>query len=120
MSRIGNAPISLPSGVTIEVSNDNTVMAKGPRGELSQKVDPDFKFEINEGEVVVVRPSEQKRHKALHGLYRSLINNIVVGVSSGYKKELELIGVGYKLDNTGNLLEIQGTATQFILWFQVR
>jgi large subunit ribosomal protein L6 len=105
MSRIGNAPISMPSGVTVDIADNNVVTVKGPKGELSQKVDKDLEVKVEDGNITVHRPSEQKRHKSLHGLYRSLIHNMVVGVSEGYKKELELVGVGYRVDNTGNLLE---------------
>lgn len=106
MSRIGNLPISIPSGVSIDIADNNMVTVKGPKGELKQKVDPDITLEIEDGTLTVKRPTEQKRHKALHGLYRSLVNNMVVGVSDGYKKELELVGVGYRANNTGNLLEL--------------
>ena len=106
MSRIGNAPISIAQGVTIDIDKSNLVTVKGPKGELSEKVDSDFTFTQEDGVLTVVRPTEQKRHKSLHGLYRSLINNMVVGVSEGYKKELELIGVGYRVANTGNMLEL--------------
>jgi len=106
MSRIGNKPISIADGVTIEVSDKNMVTVKGPKGILSQQVDPDIKVEINDGELSIKRPTEQKRHKAMHGLYRSLINNMVIGVTSGYKKELELVGVGFKAAVTGKLLEL--------------
>lgn len=107
MSRIGKKPISLPEGVTFEISKDtNTVTVKGSKGELSQVIDSDFTVGSNDGELSIARPTEQKRHKALHGLYRSLLNNMVVGVSTGYKKELELVGVGYKASNQGNTLEL--------------
>ena len=96
MSRIGKKPISLPQGVSVDVAADNVVTVKGPKGELSQAVNPEMKVTVDEGAVQVDRPTDQKRHKSLHGLYRSLINNMVVGVSEGYKKELELVGVGYK------------------------
>lgn len=106
MSRIGNAIIEIPSGVTMDVSASNLVTVKGPKGELTQQVDPDIEVKMEDGNVTFHRPTEQKRHKALHGLYRSLVNNMVVGVSEGYKKSLELVGVGYRATNTGNLLEI--------------
>jgi large subunit ribosomal protein L6 len=106
MSRIGKAPISIPSGVTISVSADNVVTVKGPKGELSQKVDADMIVTQEEGALLVQRPTEQKRHKALHGLYRSLINNMVVGVTEGYKLEQELVGVGYRATNQGNTLDL--------------
>jgi large subunit ribosomal protein L6 len=106
MSRIGKAPISIPSGVTISVSDNNLVSVKGPKGELTQQVDSDIIVSQEDGVLVVKRPSEQKRHKALHGLYRALINNMVVGVTEGYKLEQELVGVGYKASNTGNTLDL--------------
>ena len=106
MSRIGKAPISIPSGVTVTVSKDNLVTVKGPKGELSQKVDSDIKVEQEEGTLLVKRPSEQKRHKALHGLYRALLNNMVVGVTEGFKVTQELVGVGYRASNTGNILDL--------------
>ena len=105
MSRIGNKPIQIPEGVSINIDNNN-VQVKGPKGELSQLVDPDIKVDISEGEVKVKRPTEQKRHKAMHGLYRSLINNMVIGVSTGYKIELVLIGVGYKVEARDNYLDL--------------
>lgn len=105
MSRIGKLPVSLPKGVSVTVSGD-VVTVKGPKGELSQKMEQDIAVEIKDGTVEVSRPTEQKRHKALHGLYRSLINNMVVGVSEGYTKKLELVGVGYKATNKGNVLEL--------------
>lgn len=106
MSRIGKEPISLASGVTVTVSQGNLVTVKGPKGELTQQVDPDMIVDIQEGVLEVKRPTEQKRHKAMHGLYRSLLANMVEGVTNGYKKELELVGVGYRAANTGNLLEL--------------
>jgi large subunit ribosomal protein L6 len=106
MSRVGKLPIKLPQGVSLLVQPDNTVTVKGPKGELYQKVDPDIKVEITGDEVVVTRPTEQKRHKALHGLYRALINNMVNGVSEGYKIQLEVVGVGYKAEAKGQILEL--------------
>jgi large subunit ribosomal protein L6 len=106
MSRIGNKIITLPAGVTVEVSAGNLVTVKGPKGTLSQQIDQDIIVNITDGVLTVARPTEQKRHKAMHGLYRSLINNMVVGVSEGYKKDLEIIGVGYKAANQGNILEL--------------
>ncbi len=106
MSRIGNQPINLPAGVTVEITAENVVVVKGPKGELSQEVNPDIKVSQEEGVLKVERPTEQKRHKALHGLYRSLINNMVVGVNEGFKKELELVGVGYKASVSNNVLEL--------------
>lgn len=105
MSRIGNKSISLPSGV--KISQDGvTVTVTGAKGTLTQDVDSDFELKIEDASVSLSRPTEQKRHKALHGLYRSLINNMVIGVTEGYKKELELVGVGYKASSQGNTLEL--------------
>jgi large subunit ribosomal protein L6 len=106
MSRIGKAPISIPSGVTVTVSSSNLVSVKGPKGELSQQVDADIIVEQEDNTLLVKRPSDQKRHKALHGLYRALLSNMVVGVTEGYKLEQELVGVGYKASNQGNTLDL--------------
>lgn len=106
MSRIGKLPISLPGKVEVSIASDNTVTVKGPKGTLSQKVDPDIQVKIEDGTLTVARPTEQKRHKSLHGLYRALINNMVVGVSEGYTKEMEVIGVGYRVENQGNILTL--------------
>ena len=106
MSRIGKNPINIPTGVTITVSNENVVTVKGPKGELTQEVDTDMIISQEDGILTVQRPTEQKRHKALHGLYRSLINNMVVGVTDGYKIEQELVGVGYRATNQGNTLDL--------------
>lgn len=106
MSRIGKAPIEIPGGVAITVSADNVVTVKGPKGELSQRLDGDITVSQEDGKLLVVRPSEQKRHKALHGLYRSLLNNMVKGVTEGYKLQQELVGVGYRASNTGNTLDL--------------
>ncbi|MDR2680575.1 MAG: 50S ribosomal protein L6 [Tannerella sp.] len=105
MSRIGKLPVQIPAGVSI-TQKDGVVTVKGPKGELSQTVNPDIKVNINDGVLTVERPTDERNHRALHGLYRALINNMVVGVSNGYKKELELIGVGYRASNTGQLLEL--------------
>ena len=106
MSRIGKLPISLPAKVEFSVASDNTVTVKGPRGSLSQKVDPDMTVSLEDGVVSVTRPTDQKRHRAMHGLYRALISNMVVGVSDGYTREMEVIGVGYRVENQGNLLTL--------------
>ncbi len=106
MSRIGKLPVNLPKGVTVSISDTNLVRVKGPLGELTQPVDKDLKVEVVENEVILSRPSESKNHKSLHGLYRALIHNMVVGVSEGYKKELELVGVGYRAEAKGQLLEM--------------
>lgn len=105
MSRVGLNPISIPDGVTVSVSGSN-VNIKGPKGELNQKFDTDFKLNIEDNTLTVARPSNQKRHKALHGLYRALIFNGVHGVSEGFEHKLELVGVGYKATNQGNLLNL--------------
>jgi large subunit ribosomal protein L6 len=106
MSRIGRKPVSFGSGVTVTVDKHNLVSVKGPKGELKQQVDPDIKVEVGDGTVEVSRPTDHKRHRALHGLYRTLIHNMVVGVSEGFEKKLELVGVGYKAVATGNQLEL--------------
>lgn len=106
MSRIGKQPVVVPAGVTITVSADNVLTVKGPKGQLTQNIDRDIAIEVKEGEVVFTRPTDQIRHRAMHGLYRSLVNNMVKGVTEGYKKELELVGVGFKAANTGNLLDL--------------
>lgn len=106
MSRIGKLPISLPSNVQVEVSNENTVTVKGPKGTLSVPVDRDITVATEDGQLVVTRPTEQKRHKAMHGLYRSLLNNAINGVSNGQEVKLELVGVGYKASMAGTTLEL--------------
>jgi large subunit ribosomal protein L6 len=106
MSRIGKAPIAVPSGVTITVGNDNVVTVKGPKGELKQPIDRDMKIEVKDGEINVARPTDQIRHRALHGLSRALLNNLVKGVTEGYTKKLELVGVGFKAANNGNVLDL--------------
>jgi large subunit ribosomal protein L6 len=105
MSRIGKLPIKTPAGVTVTVA-DNVVTVKGPKGELIQAINPDITVEVKDGEVTVSRPSDGKEHRSLHGLYRSLINNMVIGVSEGYRKELELVGVGYRAQATGQVLDL--------------
>ena len=106
MSRVGKAPIAIPAGVTITVADDNLVTIKGPKGELQQQVDSDIKVVQEDGNLLVQRPSDQKRHKALHGVYRALLNNMVTGVTTGYKIEQELVGVGYRATNSGNTLDL--------------
>lgn len=106
MSRIGKLPIDLPSGVTVTVSDSNEVKVKGPKGEIAQQVNPDIKVEVIEAQIIVSRPSDEKKHKSLHGLYRSLINNMVIGVSKGYKIEQEFVGVGYRAEAKGQVLEM--------------
>lgn len=104
MSRIGKLPIAIPANVTVS-QKDNVVTVKGPKGELSQAINSVIKIEVNGNELTVSRPNDERQNRAMHGLYRSLINNLVIGVSDGYKKELELVGVGYRVTNTGNLLD---------------
>ncbi|QDA60742.1 50S ribosomal protein L6 [Hymenobacter jejuensis] len=106
MSRIGKLPISLPTNVQVEISKENEIIVKGPKGTLSTPVDRDIIVSANDGQLVVERPTEQKRHKAMHGLYRSLINNMVNGVSNGFTEQLELVGVGYKASMAGTTLEL--------------
>ena len=106
MSRIGKLPLNIPAGVTLSVAPNNEVTVKGTRGTLVQKLDPEMILKLEDGVLVVERPTEQKRHKALHGLTRSLINNMIVGVSTGFKIEQELVGVGYKAVATGQLLDL--------------
>ena len=105
MSRIGKLPIHVPAGVTVTIK-DSVVTVKGPKGELVQSVNPAIQVSIEAGVITLTRPTESKEHRAMHGLYRSLINNMVLGVSDGYKKELELVGVGYRVSNAGQLLDL--------------
>ncbi len=105
MSRIGKLPISIPQGVNV-TQERNTVKVKGPKGELTQTLDKDIEVRLEDNQVVLKRPTDQKRHKAMHGLYRSLIYNMIEGVNEGYKKELELVGVGYKASAQQNVLEL--------------
>ena len=105
MSRIGKLPIHVPAGVTVTIK-DNVVTVKGPKGELTQEINPDITVSLEDGVMHLTRPSDDKEHRALHGLYRSLINNMVIGVSEGYKRELELVGVGYRVSNQGQLMEL--------------
>lgn len=106
MSRIGRAPITLPKAVSVEVMSGNVVKVKGPKGELFQAVSPDITVKVEGTELTVLRPTDQKRHKALHGTYRALLSNMVQGVSDGYRAELELVGVGYRATVTKNVLEL--------------
>lgn len=106
MSRIGKKTIPIPEGVTVSVGKDNVVTVKGKKGELKQPVDRDMTVEVKDKEVIVGRPTDQIRHRAMHGLYRALIANLVNGVTDGYAKKLELIGVGFKAVNQGNVLDL--------------
>lgn len=104
MSRIGKLPVHLPQGVAVNIDEHNVVKVKGPKGEMSLKVDPDIKVEVKDGVLSVSRPTDQPRHRSLHGLYRALINNMVTGVSTGFETRQELVGVGYRVDCQNNLL----------------
>lgn len=104
MSRIGKLPINIPAGVTVSVK-DNVVTVKGPKGELTQDINPNITVEVEGTVCQVTRPDDQKENRAMHGLYRALINNMVVGVSEGYKKVMELVGVGYRVSNQGQVVE---------------
>ena len=105
MSRIGKAPIAIPAGVTVKVDPD-TVTVKGPKGELTQTINPEINVKVEDGHVILTRPTDDREHRAQHGLYRALIHNMVVGVSQGYRKEMELVGVGYRATATGQVLEL--------------
>ena len=105
MSRIGNNPITLPEGITFDIK-ENVVTIKGKLGELSQEITGDIKVKVEEGKVILERPSDSKPHKAKHGLYRALLNNMIEGVSKGWTKELELVGVGYRASNQGQVLDL--------------
>jgi len=107
MSRIGKLPVAIPSGVTVTVDKENVVVVKGPKGQLQQKVHPDIKVNVEDGELTVVRPSEQINHKSMHGLYRSLIHNMVIGVSEGYSINMEFVGVCYRAESKGQMLEMR-------------
>lgn len=104
MSRIGKLPVNIPAGVTVVVK-DNLVTVKGPKGELTQTIHNNIKVEVEGNVCRVIRPDDEKENRAMHGLYRALIHNMVVGVSEGYKKVLELVGVGYRVSNQGQILE---------------
>lgn len=106
MSRIGKLPIAVPAGVTVTVGEDNVITLKGPKGELQQQVSPGMKVKVDEGHLIIERPNDEKENRAKHGLYRSLLHNMVTGVSEGFRKELELVGVGYRVTNSGQVLEL--------------
>jgi large subunit ribosomal protein L6 len=106
MSRIGKQPITIPAGVAVTVNNDNVVIVKGPKGELKQAIDRDITVEVKDNQLTFARPTDQIRHRAMHGLYRALVANLVKGVTEGYERKLELVGVGFKAANTGNVLDL--------------
>ena len=106
MSRIGKNPVVIPQGVTVTVGKDNVVTVKGPKGELKEAIDRDIVVEVADGQVTFARPTGQGRHRAMHGLYRALVGNMVKGVTDGFEKKLELVGVGYKAANQGNILDL--------------
>lgn len=106
MSRIGKQLIAIPEGVTVTVGNDNVVTVKGKKGELKQAVNADIKVEVKDGQVTITRPSDQIHHRALHGLTRALVANLVEGVTNGFEKKMELVGVGFKATNQGNVLDL--------------
>lgn len=106
MSRVGKALITLPAKTEVSVADNNVVTVKGPKGTLTEKIDRDIIVKVEDGKITLERPTEQKRHKALHGLYRALINNMVVGTSEGYKRTLDVVGVGFRASNQGQLLEL--------------
>lgn len=107
MSRIGKSPITVPAGVTVTVDEKNLVTVKGPKGELSEQINPDIKVNINDNVITVERPSDKKNHRALHGLSRALIANLIEGVEKGYEKKLKIIGVGYRAQKKGKVLNLQ-------------
>ena len=106
MSRVGLLPIPMVDKVSVDIGKNNIVTVKGPKGELSLQVDPDIKLSVGDGELTVARPTEQKRHKSMHGLYRALINNMVTGVTEGFRKDLEIIGVGFRASVSNGVLEL--------------
>jgi large subunit ribosomal protein L6 len=106
MSRIGKKPIAVPSGVTVTIGKDNSITVKGPKGELKENIDRDMQIEVADSVINIGRPTDQIRHRSMHGLYRSLVANMVKGVTEGFKKEMELVGVGYKAANQGNILDL--------------
>jgi large subunit ribosomal protein L6 len=106
MSRIGKLPIEIPQGVEVKIADDNTVSVKGPNGQLVQKMNEDINIAVEDGKIVVTRPTDQKMHRALHGLTRALVNNMVEGVSKGFEKVLEINGVGYRAAKSGKKLTL--------------
>lgn len=118
MSRIGKLPVNLPSGVSVEIAPDNTVSVKGPLGTLKQRVDSDITVKVEDGVLTVERPTNQPRHRSMHGLYRALISNMVTGVSTGYVIKQELVGVGFKAEVEGQLLKLS-LGYSHDIWLQI-
>lgn len=118
MSRIGKLPVNLPAGVSVEIAPDNTVTVKGPLGTLSQKVDSDISVKVEDGVLTVERPTNQPRHRSMHGLYRALIANMVEGVSKGYEIKQELVGVGFKAEVEGQILKLS-LGYSHDIWFMI-
>lgn len=116
MSRIGKQLIPIPNGVEIKIDK-SAITVKGPKGSLTQTIDPDMKVSTEDGNIVITRPTDQKRHKSLHGLTRALVNNMVTGVHEGFTKQMELVGVGFRVANTGNLLELSIGFSHPILFY---
>jgi len=106
MARIGSRPVPFEDNVTVTVDDKNVITVEGPKGTLTERIDPDLMIEVSDGEVQVDRPTDQKRHRSLHGLSRSLIQNMIEGVTEGYKKELKIIGVGYRAQMSNGALEL--------------
>ncbi|MBE7172167.1 MAG: 50S ribosomal protein L6 [Williamsia sp.] len=106
MSRIGKQPVTIPANVTVSVGTDNLLSIKGPKGELKQSIDRDITIAVKDGNIEITRPTDQIRHRALHGLYRAIVSNMVKGVTEGFKRDLELVGVGFKAANQGNVLDL--------------
>jgi len=115
MSRIGKQPIAIPSGVTVDIQK-SLLKVKGPKGELERRIDPALTVKVEDNQIVIDRPTDQKRHRAMHGLYRQLVNNMVIGVTEGYEKKMEIVGVGYKVSNTGSKLELSLGYSHPIVW----
>jgi len=106
MSRIGRQPVDIPAGVTVKVEEGNVVVVKGPKGELKQEVNPSIKVEVKDNQVLFTRPNDKKENRSMHGLYRALVNSMVIGVTEGFQKELTIVGVGYRAQAKGNNLEM--------------
>lgn len=106
MSRIGRQPVNIPAGVTVKLEDENVIIVKGPKGELKQKVNAAIKVEVNDNQIIFTRPDDKKENRSMHGLYRALVNSMVLGVTEGFQKELQIVGVGYRAQAKGNNLEL--------------